>query len=178
MRKCFKVFVVLLVIAVFLELGMAFTHPRGGGGQISPSRLEYRERGAFHTPVLNIRVGWQDWESHRAELIQYLIDEGYWQESERVHDDWIHMYTATPRVRGGVSNLCQVLEMKDILLLEYTKKNSKRSERLWRLVIDLLRSGDVADQDKAEMLLDEFQYVFPFVPNADFEEWLNTVLKK
>jgi hypothetical protein len=131
------VVVILLVAAVYSS---AWFWGRGARTLFSPDTLECKSQSEILlTPEIPLYRS--SFEYFRYDLVQFLIDKGYWTPKYPNNPRWIWIYDWNKAHSLGYGPLARQLSRNREFWMEWTDNNPAFAKVLWPKVLSQLRSG-------------------------------------
>ncbi len=155
-------FAVALCLIVVLLVGgaywSAFTWGKGGRGSFSPETLQCRGRYEWNIPYTEFVIYREEYKYYTLDLVQYLIDTGYWTPADTENPTWLHCHRWKAHISGGETMIFRALSRNGEALIAWTKANPKMAKVVWPIALRLLRSSPDDAHDKVPTLLFHAQY--------------------
>jgi hypothetical protein len=136
----------IVLPCLFVAFGYGATKRVGLRAYFSPDTLESRSQVEFALVWGRLTI------SPPSELVQYLIEKGFWQPRQVAEPRWIEMSHINHRWRGGINPLHKELTWKRGWI-EWIEANPTLAKALWPRVLTILRENTDAPSWRAVVVM-------------------------
>jgi hypothetical protein len=141
----FRLRTLLILLAVGPPVVFAIALVSGsssGRGEFSPDTLVYRGRSEVLLCGTHVPVFRSQWRGYDHELVEFLIEKGYWDRSSTTAPRWIFLFHSSSQWRDGESAFHRSFFWKRKFWIDWTNKHPGQAAAFWPHILELLRSGD------------------------------------